>query len=186
MNATKTCSRCRETRPVDHFNNCKAWKDGRYPQCKPCRKEYRVANKERRAESYNDWYQRNLERTRAAKRQWYFDNLERSRATNKKWYQEHPEYNRANQARRRAQKAKTLSDPKGVKAIYELSVRGIDIKCYLCGKVTEPNDRHVDHVIPLSMGGNHSPDNLAIACSSCNLKKGSKRMEPVLNQGGPI
>jgi 5-methylcytosine-specific restriction endonuclease McrA len=33
---------------------------------------------------------------------------------------------------------------------------------------------HIDHVVPLSRGGKHETQNLAIACASCNVRKNSK------------
>lgn len=33
---------------------------------------------------------------------------------------------------------------------------------------------HVDHVMPLALGGRHEVANLAIACPSCNLRKNAK------------
>jgi hypothetical protein len=44
--------------------------------------------------------------------------------------------------------------------------------CRYCG--SKDADGHVDHVIPLSRGGSDSLDNLVWACSTCNLRKGSK------------
>ena len=35
-------------------------------------------------------------------------------------------------------------------------------------------DYHVDHVIPLILGGSNGPENLVIACPRCNLSKGAK------------
>lgn len=32
----------------------------------------------------------------------------------------------------------------------------------------------VDHVVPLVKGGSNGPDNLVIACSTCNLRKNDK------------
>lgn len=59
--------------------------------------------------------------------------------------------------------------------------------CYLCGvetffeiptrihwKTAEPQMAEIDHVIPLSKGGNHDVENTAIACSSCNKEKADK------------
>jgi 5-methylcytosine-specific restriction endonuclease McrA len=39
--------------------------------------------------------------------------------------------------------------------------------CYLCGQIA----KGIDHIIPLSKGGNHSIGNLAPCCISCNRKK---------------
>lgn len=43
--------------------------------------------------------------------------------------------------------------------------------CHICGEKCEPADIHLDHVIPLSKGGAHSPENIKVAHSRCNLDK---------------
>lgn len=43
-------------------------------------------------------------------------------------------------------------------------------RCYYCNKKVR-DTYHVDHVVPLSQGGEDSPDNLVIACPECNLSK---------------
>jgi hypothetical protein len=35
---------------------------------------------------------------------------------------------------------------------------------------------HIDHIIPLARGGQTTPDNLALACVSCSLRKGAREM----------
>lgn len=45
-------------------------------------------------------------------------------------------------------------------------------KCVYCGKSVRAVKCHVDHVIPLAKGGTSQPDNLALACVSCNQAKG--------------
>jgi 5-methylcytosine-specific restriction endonuclease McrA len=46
------------------------------------------------------------------------------------------------------------------------------IDCAYCGLPAMP--RHKDHVVPLSRGGRDHPYNTVIACSRCNLAKGSR------------
>jgi len=51
-------------------------------------------------------------------------------------------------------------------------------KCYLCGKNLrkkhgKKNSRTIDHVKPISKGGNNDLDNLRLCCFSCNQKKGN-------------
>lgn len=46
--------------------------------------------------------------------------------------------------------------------------------CHLCGKRCEPSEIHIDHVIPLARGGTHTRENVRVACSNCNLKKGPR------------
>jgi 5-methylcytosine-specific restriction endonuclease McrA len=46
-------------------------------------------------------------------------------------------------------------------------------ECFYCGKTL--GDRyHVDHVMPVSLGGSNGPENLVIACPRCNIRKGAK------------
>lgn len=49
-----------------------------------------------------------------------------------------------------------------------------DSTCYLCGKICEPGEIHLDHVVPLARGGDHTADNLRVACAPCNLSKGAR------------
>lgn len=46
--------------------------------------------------------------------------------------------------------------------------------CKYCGDTDGPF--HIDHIVPWAIGGGHDPENLTIACSSCNWSKGSKTL----------
>jgi 5-methylcytosine-specific restriction endonuclease McrA len=45
--------------------------------------------------------------------------------------------------------------------------------CYWCGERVGRH-YHVDHVVPLALGGSNGPENLVIACPHCNTSKGAK------------
>jgi|TARA_B100000073_G_C23426250_1_gene449298 hypothetical protein len=47
-------------------------------------------------------------------------------------------------------------------------------KCQYCGATRRLT---IDHVIPKSKGGTDDWENLVVACSSCNIKKGDKMLE---------
>ena len=47
--------------------------------------------------------------------------------------------------------------------------------CQYCG--AEDGPFHLDHVIPVSRGGDHGMHNLVVACARCNLSKGAKTPE---------
>ncbi|QTA77866.1 HNH endonuclease domain-containing protein [Desulfonema limicola] len=51
-------------------------------------------------------------------------------------------------------------------------------RCLYC-LTTEDNcglRMHVDHIIPVSVGGNTIPENLCLACFSCNVYKSAKQV----------
>jgi len=53
-------------------------------------------------------------------------------------------------------------------------IRRDGLNCYLCGKLLTIKTTTIDHVIPLSKGGFHCPNNAKIACLKCNQKKYNK------------
>lgn len=57
-------------------------------------------------------------------------------------------------------------------------------RCHLCGKRCTRAEIHLDHLIPLSDGGTHAPENLAVACAACNLKRGAGRLPAQLRLVG--
>ena len=63
---------------------------------------------------------------------------------------------------------------KYMKFLLELHV----YSCFYCGsKVGRQNQPTIDHMIPLSRGGDNQLENLTIACRSCNARKGTKSVE---------
>jgi 5-methylcytosine-specific restriction endonuclease McrA len=47
-------------------------------------------------------------------------------------------------------------------------------RCQYCGHKFPSSDLSLDHVIPLSRGGNSSWENVVCACLSCNVQKGNR------------
>ncbi len=43
--------------------------------------------------------------------------------------------------------------------------------CYYCGKLSEPRDLTMDHIVPLARGGRSTKDNLVACCKDCNTRK---------------
>ena len=46
--------------------------------------------------------------------------------------------------------------------------------CELANGRYQSNSKHLDHIIPISMGGTHTRGNLRIVCQSCNLARGKE------------
>jgi 5-methylcytosine-specific restriction endonuclease McrA len=47
-------------------------------------------------------------------------------------------------------------------------------RCQYCGKRFPTTELSLDHVIPRTMGGEATWDNIVCACTSCNVKKGGR------------
>lgn len=52
-----------------------------------------------------------------------------------------------------------------------LIIRRDGLTCYLCHKKLSLHEITLDHVIPLNRGGEHSEDNLRVACRPCHERK---------------
>lgn len=52
-----------------------------------------------------------------------------------------------------------------------------DERCEYCrlSQAGQEASFHIDHVTPVAVGGQTAPDNLALACVSCSLRKGARQ-----------
>lgn len=91
---------------------------------------------------------------------------ERDRACQKA----HPEKNRANQARRRAKGRGTWTKA-DISRLMELQKH----KCaHTFCRTSLKGGYHIDHIMPLALGGSNAPSNLQLLCVPCNLSKASR------------
>jgi hypothetical protein len=60
--------------------------------------------------------------------------------------------------------------------LRKLVIRRAGNRCEYCQLSQEGQEAtfHIDHIVPLAVGGQTAPENLALACVSCSLKKGAK------------
>ena len=135
--------------------------------------DYRKANLELVRQQDRDRHQRHQEKRNAASRSWSGKNKDWVAAYNAAWNAANPEKKSAKQAKRRAQKASsggTHTDA-DIKALILVQKN----KCahIWCKKVLSAG-YHVDHIMPLSLGGSNDKKNIQLLCETCNLKKGAR------------
>lgn len=95
--------------------------------------------------------------------------LEKSRERGKKYRQRHPGLEASRVALRKAIIRGAKSERFTKQEIYERDGG----RCHLCGKKCDPRKWHLDHLIPLSLGGEHTRKNVAVSCPRCNDSKGN-------------
>ena len=126
--------------------------------------------RERKREYERAYYQQNRERMDAAATAWRKQHPDRSRAIGKASRTRRPDSQRNATARRRARLLGAgRVERVDRRVVLELS-NGV---CGICGHVVDPARFHVDHVVPLSRGGDHSYENTQAAHPTCNRRKGA-------------
>jgi 5-methylcytosine-specific restriction endonuclease McrA len=82
----------------------------------------------------------------------------------------------ASRARNKAVRAEAMKRA-GDRALTKLQVFAFMLSrrvCYYCGEETASSDKRLDHIVPLTRGGLHILENVAVACARCNMRKGNK------------
>lgn len=106
-------------------------------------------------------------------RAYYLRNREAVKAKTAQWAKENVEAVRVI-ARRKAQNRRARKLDQFIEDVDPMVVYARDEGlCGICG-TTIYGDFHVDHVIPLSKGGEHSYANTQVAHPECNLRKAAR------------
>lgn len=100
-------------------------------------------------------------------------------AYRKKWREQNAEKIRSqNLARWVKKKGATI----GSKVEYAVVYERAGGSCYLCGLTVERGTGHLDHVIPVIDGGEHSYRNVQLTHAKCNNSKGVKSLNEYLER----
>lgn len=142
---------------------------------------WRSANPKKVKASRSARYSANLDSTKATNAAWRADNLDKVRATNAAWARANPEAKRIHAQNRRARKIESggvLS--KGLSAKLFKLQRG---KCACCG-LPLGGKYHLDHVIPIALGGANTDDNIQLLRAVCNRQKHIKHPVDFMQERG--
>lgn len=89
------------------------------------------------------------------------------------WAKAHPEKIREYSSRRRARERQLPSEVIDVAAVFDRDA-GL---CGVCGGEVDPENWHLDHIVPLARGGHHTHDNVQVCHPRCNLQKGTRLLD---------
>jgi 5-methylcytosine-specific restriction endonuclease McrA len=64
-----------------------------------------------------------------------------------------------------------LTDSKKRKSVIFELVKVFGLRCWYCGIKLNESEVCIDHIRPISNGGNSDIDNLALSCKQCNSHK---------------
>jgi 5-methylcytosine-specific restriction endonuclease McrA len=131
-------------------------------------RRWRENNAEQRAETSRLWRERNKDRHDEATKRWRANNPERQKET-ARLHKSRLEYRVRHAERQRARRAQGYIPLDEYLAWLDAQPR----TCFYCDGDCA-SEYHIDHFVPLALGGWHALSNLTVACPGCNLRKGAK------------
>ena len=140
-----------------HKEEVRAWREG-----------YLETHKEEIATQCKAYYEANKEKRAIQMKAHYQDNKEERRSYAKAYLETHREGRAAISAKRRAVKIQAIlptTDNELMKRLYEQ-------RAVMTEKYGE--QYHVDHIIPLTIGGAHHQDNMRVITAKENMEKKDK------------
>ena len=150
----------------------KKWRDDNPETLRILKKRYVEENKEKVAASKAKHYQENKERYSVQQKAHYTKHKERYSAQGRAWREENRDLVRLSNRNRRkkVRDAGGTHDIKDIKRILKLQKR----TCAACYTKFKGDEYHVDHIVPLALGGSNWASNLQMLCPTCNMSKGAK------------
>lgn len=140
-------------------------------------KVYRAANLQKMIAYNKAYYASNRQKLIEQSRSWRLAHPNKV----KEWRESNPEVARINNQNRRARKLAnggTLS-----KGLAENLFKLQKGKCPCC-KQSLGDDYHLDHIVPLALGGSNTDDNMQLLRKQCNQQKHAKHPVDFMQQKG--
>jgi len=141
------CSKCREEKSSDEFYKQTKSRIGLSLYCKKCS-----------LKSLREWRSKNPKRPAELSKNWRDKNKEKSKMVRAASY-----------AKRRAFKVNGSINSSFIKQLMDYQ----KCMCVVCRKDISKSF-HLDHIVPISKGGNSEKYNLQLLCPECNLRKWNK------------
>jgi hypothetical protein len=180
----------RSADPEKYDAMCKRWREANPDKVRTTSAAYYVENREKVIEYAKAWQRdnpekvkvrnveayrnRDREKTSAARAAWSAENPGKDSAWRKAWTEAHPENKRISHQNRKARK-RANGGKLSQGLIAKLLIQQ-DGKCACCGKLLE-DGYHLDHIMPLILGGLHADENMQLLTPRCNMSKGGQHPE---------
>ena len=160
-NACVTCTRIRSAK----------WQKNNKERKSEYDRKYHLSNREKKCAVAREWTSSNKLRKRESGKRWYRNNRERHAEKSRNWRKANPEKKRALEHKREVKKRNALSEPYDFKAIC----KHYKNRCLRC----EQDDVKltIDHIIPISKGGNDIASNIQPLCQPCNSGKKDRHID---------
>ena len=183
------CPKCNEETARYDDGKCKpckrangiAWRKADPAKVKAIKAAYYAANAEKVKAKSAAWAAANPDRLRETKAAYRAANIDKIKARNSAWSAANRDVGRAHKQNRRARKRAN-----GGRLSAGLVGRLIKLqqgKCACCSQPLKVGF-HLDHIMPLALGGTNTDDNMQLLNQRCNNQKHAKHPVDFMQQRG--
>ena len=173
---------------IDSVNaRCAVYRNANREKVRASNAAYKASNPEKINAIRVAWVSTNSVKVKAGLAKWKEANRDRVRELNAAWNASHPEVMAAISRNRRARDRN--ADGSHTNADVKLILLSQNNQCANCKAtliLSGKKKYHVDHVMPLALGGSNWPSNLQCLCQTCNLRKSSKHPDDWANENGRL
>jgi 5-methylcytosine-specific restriction endonuclease McrA len=140
-----------------------------------------LANRDRKLATDAAYRMKHREEARAYKRVWAAENSQHVVAKVRAWVKANPDKRRVHSENRRARKKAA-----GGVLSPDLAQRLMKLQRGLCACCKQPlgGDYHLDHILPLYLGGANVDSNMQLLRSRCNAQKSKKHPVDFMQERG--
>jgi 5-methylcytosine-specific restriction endonuclease McrA len=163
----------------DKIKTCaKQYRENNLEKCRLNSKSYRERNKGILSIKKKVWANANKGKRNISTKKWVINNPEKAKEMGKNW-------RKLNLVKGRlySHKYNSLKKQNGgvvEKSDIESLLLAQKSRCFYCD--SKLGKYEIEHIIPLSKGGEHKLYNIVLACVHCNRTKGNKHPEEFVNQ----
>lgn len=189
----KFCPKCQTTKPRSKFYRNRASLDGYQGYCGVCMNRKKYESIAKKKDYYLEMGRRNQRARRhrapdaikAEKRRSYERHRDYILARNQVWFDAHPgkreHFKYMAKLRRRAREYAAFVEEVEPIVVWERD-GGV---CHICQETVSFYQMHLDHVIPISKGGEHSYANIKASHSDCNQWKHARIVPELVTGAAP-
>ena len=171
---TKHCCACNSFR-------MKSWREKNPQLAADTEKRNRLKRDKEKHNLYlRGWKKKNKDKVAADKKAWDDNNKEHQLKYAKEYRIANPHVKRRGESKRRARKRGGGGSHTTKEVIDMLTAQ--QNKCACCN--TRLVKYHVDHILPLVLGGSDNIDNIQILCPPCNQRKSAKHPDIWARENG--
>ena len=186
----KRCGKCKKIKKLYLFNRNSSSRLNCTGNCKDCQKKsaQKSYDKNKGNRDYKKYYAENRELKRKHNREYYARHKDEIAAKHRRYRQTAEGKKAMNKAH--STRKKRLKQNTGIPYTREMVIDRDSIfinekspLCCLCGQpITDINDIHMEHLVPIVIGGVDCFTNVGCAHSTCNLQKSKDAQELTVEQ----